>query len=209
MFREFKKYAREVEAAYNKFQRANIPPDTLIREKTILIKEIVLYIYNGDWTRVSSRDKFKMWIKNDFDYALVCKAYNTTRASLDVFIHRQDKRLENYIGEAFELIKQNRLREARTSFYTRAQYITADNQFGYRLLALLPAASLEQQFQLVDCRDEINLLHSLMKHSIEDGINSVSKEKLSYLMGLLSTDSKELLTQKKRLIDSLLSGNKA
>lgn len=95
MFREFKKYAREVEAAYNKFQRANIPPDTLICEKTILIKEIVLYIYNGDWTRVSSRDKFKMWIKNDFDYALVCKAYNTTRASLDVFIHRQDKRLEN------------------------------------------------------------------------------------------------------------------
>ena len=209
MFREFKKYAREVEAAYNKFQRANIPPDTLIREKTILIKEIVLYIYNGNWTRVSSRDKFKMWIKNDFDYEIVCKAYNTKRASLDVFIHRQNKRLESYIGEAFELIKQNRLREARTSFYTRAQYITADNQFGYRLLALLPAASLEQQFQLVDCRDEINLLHSLMKHSIEDGINSVSKEKLSYLMGLLSTDSKELLTHKKRLIDSLLSSNKA
>ena len=75
------------------------------------------------------------------------------------------------------------------------------------MLALLPAASLEQQFQLADCRDEIALLHSIMRHYTERKIDKVNKEKLSYLLGLLGSDSKELLTQKKLLIDRLLSSN--
>ncbi len=207
MIREFKKYAKEIETAYNSALKINISPETLIYEKIVLIREMIRYIYHGEWTRAASRDKYKTWLKNDFDYEMICKLYNTTRASLDVFIHRQNRRLEGYIGEAFELIKIDRVQEARVSFYTRTHFLTADNQFGYRLLSLLPSASLEQRFQLADCRDEITLLHSLMKDRIADRINKTNKEKLSYLIGLLGADNRELLTQKKLLIDKLLSAD--
>ena len=207
MLREFKRYAIEMETAYNKAKRNNIQPDNLISEKISLIRDMIKYIYNGDWARKASRDKLRALIKNDFDYEFVCKAYNTTRASLDVFVHRQDQKLESYIGEAFELIRQDRVQEARISFYARTHYISADNQFQYILFSLLPAASLEQQFQLADCQDEIKLLSSLMKTNIEDMINQASREKLSYLLGLLSSDNKHLLMQRKNLIEKMLSGN--
>ena len=154
IIKKFKNYAKEIETAYNSASKNNIRPETLIYEKAVLIKEMIRFIYQGSWTRTASRDKYKAWLKNNFDYEIVCKLYNTTRASLDVFIHRQSRRLEGYIGEAFELIKIDRVQEARVSFYTRTHFLTANNQFGYRLLELLPSASLERQFKIADCRDE-------------------------------------------------------
>lgn len=207
MIREFRKYAKEIETACNTALKTRTNPEPLIYEKTVLIKEMVRYIYNGDWTRTASREKYRTWIKNNFDYEMICKLYNTTRASLEVFIHRQNRRLESYIGEAFELIKIDRVQEARVSFYTRTHFLSANNLFGVNLLSMLPNASLERQFQLADCQDEITLLGSLMRDSIANCINKVNKEKLSYLIGLLSYEDKDLLIQKKLLIDKLLSIN--
>ena len=175
MIREFIKYAKQIETAYNTAIMGNKRVDMLLQEKMRLIIEMIRYIRHGEWTRKSSREKFNAWIKSGFDTDVICKCYNTTRASLDVFIHRQNRRLESYLSEAFELIKIDRLQEARVSFYARTHCVQADNLFGYRLIELLPKASLEQWFQLDECREEILLLRRLMKNNLGNRIKSLDK----------------------------------
>lgn len=95
-----------------------------LRHKLTALKEIQRYVTGGDWTRDASREKFVALAKSDFEYELIASRYHTTRASLDVFVSRQNERLERVIGEALTLIAENRIEER--SFIYDVRKIASD-----------------------------------------------------------------------------------
>lgn len=157
---------------------------------------------SGEWTRESSRKKFAALVKSKFDYELTAKRFNTTRASLNVFVARQDKRLERIIGEALSLIEQDRIDEGLKSFYFQSGVFSL-NEFDYKPLDMLPDTPQKDSFMVSDCTEEVRILRSLMKSELQSRLNSVDSGKLSYLVFLLNTKEEAFLMQRAELVDKL------
>lgn len=172
------------------------------RRKLAALKEIRQYIKCGDWTRTASREKFMALVQSDFDYNLIEKRYKTSRACLDVFVHRQNDRLERIIGGALTLISLNRIDEGMFSFYANAGVISA-RDFGYKVEELLPVGVKSDSLLVYDCGSEVNILRSLMKSNVQKLLDSADSEKLAYLVFLLKTKDKVYLQQKAELIGKL------
>lgn len=173
-----------------------------IRHKLSALRELQDYVLSGEWTREASRKKFAAFIKSKFDYELIAVRFNTTRASLDVFVARQDKRLERIIGEAISLIEQDRIDEGLKSFYFQSGVFSI-NEFDYKPLDMLPNAPQKDSFMVSECSDEVRVLRSLMKSELQNRLDSVDSGKLSYLVFLLNTKEEAFLTQRAELIDNL------
>lgn len=173
-----------------------------LRRKLAALRELQNYVYNGDWTRKASREKYIALVKSKFDYELTAKRFNTTRASLDVFAARQNKRLERAIGEALRLIEQDRIEEGLDRIYAQTGEFSA-GEFDYRVSELLPKASQKDSFLVSDCAEEVNILRSLMKSNIQKCLNGADYDKLSYLVFLLNTEEDAFRQQRAELIGKL------
>lgn len=176
-----------------------------LRHKLSALRELQNYAFSGDWTREASRKKFAVFVKSKFDYELTAKRFNTTRASLNVFVARQDKRLERIIGDAISLIEQDRIDEGLNSFYVLSGIISS-NEFKYKISELLPEPEYKEGILVSDCAEEVMVLRSLMRSGIREQLKAVDPDRLSYLMYLLNADKEELSNQRKELA-ALLRAN--
>ena len=174
----------------------------LQRRKLAALREIRQYIKYGDWTRTASREKFMALVQSDFDYKLIEKRYKTSQACLDVFVHRQNDRLERIIGGALTLISLNRIDEGMTLFDANAGSISA-RDFGYKVEDLLPEGVKSDSLLVYDCGSEVRLLRSLMRSNVQKLLDSADKDKLAYLVFLLNTKDKMYSQQRAELIGKL------
>lgn len=180
----------------------NLAELALMRRKMSALREIQSYIFNGNWTRVKSREKYAALIKSKFDYKLIAERFNTTRESLEVFAARQNKRLERAIGEALRLIEQDSIEEGLDCFYARTGEFSAA-EFDYRVSELLPKTSQKDSFLVSDCAEEVKILRSLMKSEVRKRLSGADCDKLSYLAFLLNSDEEVFRQQKAELIRKL------
>lgn len=173
-----------------------------LRCKLAALRELQNYVYNGDWTRKASREKYIAFVKSKFDYELTAKRFNTTRECLHVFATRQDKRLERTIGEALRLIEQDRIEEGLDCFYAATGEFL-EGEFNYCVSEMLPKVSQKDSFSVSDCAEEVNILRSLMKSNMQKWLNSTDCGKLSYLVFLLNTKEEVYRRQRTELIGKL------
>lgn len=173
-----------------------------LRRKMAALRELQNYVYNGDWTRKASREKYIELVKSKFDYKLTAKRFNTERECLNVFATRQNKRLERTIGEALRLIEQDRIEEGLDRFYAATGEFSA-GEFEYRVSEMLPKMSQKDSFLVSECSEEINILRSLMKSNVNKCLNSADCGKLSYLVFLLNTKEEAFRKQRADLIGEL------
>lgn len=173
-----------------------------LRCKLAALRELQNYVYNGDWTRKASREKYIAFVKSKFDYELTAKRFNTTRKCLHVFATRQDKRLERTIGEALRLIEQDRIEEGLDCFYAQTGEFS-EGEFDYRVSELLPKTLQKDSFLVSDCGEEITILRSLMKSNVQKRLNGADLDKLSYLVFLLNTKEEAFRKQRTELIGEL------
>ena len=174
----------------------------LLRCKMAALKELQSYVYNGNWTRKASREKYIALVKSKFDYDLTAKRFNTTRECLDVFAFRQNKRLKDTIGKALQLIEQDCIEEGLSHFYSEAGLFSM-KEFAYRVSELLPKGSQKDSFLVSNCAEEVAILRFLLKDNLQEWLNRADREKLSYLVFLLTTDDDTFRKQKAELIGRL------
>lgn len=173
-----------------------------LRRKAAALRELQRYVQFGDWTRKASREKYLALFSSKFDYKLIAKRFNTERECLNVFATRQNKRLERTIGEALQLIEQDRLEEGLDSFYAQTGEFSAE-EFDYRVSELLPKTSQKDSFLVSECGEEVNILRSLMKSNMQKWLNGADCDKLSYLVFLLNTKEEAFRQQRTELIGEL------
>lgn len=161
------------------------------------------YIVTGDWTREESRKKFVAWIRSKYDYKFTAEQFNTSRESLDVFISRQDKRLNEIMGEALMLICQGRIDEGLCSFYAKSGTVSA-HEFDYRISDLLPKPAKKDSIFLDECGQEIYLLQMLMRKEMQDWLSDADSERMAHLLYILGSSDPIDAKQKKELIKLLL-----
>lgn len=174
----------------------------LLRRKMAALTILQSYVFNGDWTRKASREKYMALIKSKFDYKLIAERFNTTTESLNVFAARQNKRLERAVGEALRLIAENRIEDGLDCFYAQTGEFSAD-EFDYRVSDLLPKISQKDSYLVSDCTEEVNILRNLMQSNVKKRLNSADSDKLAYLMFLLTTKEEAFWKQRAELIGKL------
>lgn len=174
----------------------------LLRRKMAALKIFQSYVFNGNWTRKASREKYAALIKSRFDYKLIAERFGTTEASLNVFAARQNKRLERAIGEASQLIEENRIEDGLDCFYAQTGEFSA-GEFDYRVSELLPDAPQKDSYLVSDCAEEVRILRSLMKSDVKKRLNSANSDKLAYLMFMLTTKEEAFWKQRAELIGKL------
>lgn len=186
-------------------ESASFPDRTelgLLRRKMAALKIFQSYVFNGDWTRKASHEKYTALIKSKFDYKLIAERFNTTTESLNVFAARQNKRLERVIGEALRLIAENRIEVGLDCFYAQTGEFS-EGEFDYRVSELLPEASQKDSILISDCAEEVNILRNLMRSNVKRRLNSADSDKLAYLMFLLTTKEEAFWMQRAELIGKL------
>lgn len=173
-----------------------------IRRKMAALNELKQFILRGKWTRETSLKKYIALVRSKFDYKLIAERFDTTRESLDVFAVRQDKRLKGFIGEALQLIELNRIDEGLDCFYSAAG-IFSDREFDYRVSELLPEMRKKDSFLVSECKEEVELLRSLLRTNVSKRLNGADLYKLGYLVFLLHTNDDMFMKQKRELIAEL------
>ena len=174
-----------------------------LSRKMAVLSEIQGYIYHGDWTRESSREKYIALVRSKWDYKLIAERYQTTRESLDVFASRQDKRLQRIIGGALDLIEIGYIEEGLARFYADSGTMSKQ-EFTYSMRDLLPKAEKKDSFTVSDCPDEVEVLRSICRSNVQEWLSDADFDKLAYLMFLLETDDPAYQQQKRELIAELI-----
>lgn len=173
-----------------------------LRRKAAALRELQRYVQFGDWTRKASREKYLALFSSKFDYELTAERFNTTRECLNVFVTRQNKRLERTIGEALRLIEQDRIEEWLDCFYTQTGEFS-EGEFDYKVSELLPKTLQKDSFLVSDCGEEVTILRSLMKSNVQKRLNGADLDKLSFLVFLLNTKEEAFRKQRTELIGEL------
>lgn len=205
IIQDLKKCGAETQNRIRELESLSVPDSAeldFLRRKMAALRELQSYVFNGDWTRKASREKYIALVKSKFDYKLTAERFNTTRESLDVFAARQNGRLERAIGGALRLIEQNRIEEGLDRFYAQTGEFLV-GEFDYRVLELLPEMSQKDSFLVSDCGEEVEILRSLMESNMQKRLNSADCDKLSYLVFLLNTKEEAFRQQRAELICKL------
>ena len=174
-----------------------------LSRKMAVLSEIQEYLFHGDWTRESSREKYIALVRSKWDYKLIAERYQTTRESLDVFASRQDKRLQCTIGGALDLIEIGYIEEGLARFYADSGTLSKQ-EFTYSMRDLLPKAEKKDSFTVSDCPDEVEVLRSIRRSNINEWLNHADRDKLAYLMFLLETDDPAYRQQKRELVTEIV-----
>ena len=174
-----------------------------LSRKMAVLSEIQEYLFHGDWTRESSREKYIALVRSKWDYKLIAERYQTTRESLDVFASRQDKRLQRTIGGALDLIEIGNIEEGLARFYADSGTLSKQ-EFTYSMRDLLPAAEKKDSFTVSDCPDEVEILRSVRRSNVQEWLSDADCDKLAYLMFLLETDDPAYRQQKRELVAEIV-----
>ena len=194
-----KQRLKELEQAQEK---DSVEYATLCRKMAVL-SEIQEYLYHGDWTRQSSREKYIALIRSKWDYKLIAERYDTDRASLDVFASRQDKRLQRAIGGALDLIEAGYIEEGLARFYADSGTLSV-KEFTYSIGDLLPKAEKKDSFSVADCPEEVEVLRSIRRSNAQEWLSDADSDKLAYLMFLLETKDPAYQQQRRALIAEIV-----
>lgn len=194
-----KQRLKELEQA----QKKDSAEYAVLSRKMAVLSEIQEYLYHGDWTRQSSREKYIALVSSKWDYKLIAERYQTTRESLDVFASRQDKRLQRVIGGALDLIEIGYIEEGLARFYADSGTLSKQ-EFTYSMRELLPVAEKKDSFTVVDCPEEVKILRSIRRSNINELLNHGDRDKLAYFMFLLETDDLAYQQQKRELVAEIV-----
>ena len=175
----------------------------MLSRKMAVLSEIQEYLFHGDWTRESSREKYIALVRSKWDYKLIAERYQTTRESLDVFASRQDKRLQRTIGGALDLIEVGYIEEGLARFYVDSGALSV-KEFTYSMRDLLPQAEKKDSFSIEECSYEVELLQSITRQNVQECLNGADSDKLAYLMFLLETKETAYQQQKRELVAEIL-----
>lgn len=184
-------------------QKKDSPEYRFLSRKMAVLIDIHEYIYHGNWTRESSREKYIALIRSKWDYNLIAARYDTSRASLDVFVSRQEKRLKRTIGGALDLIEIGYIEEGLARFYADSGTMSKQ-EFTYSMRDILPVAQKKDSFSVADCAEEVEILCALRRRSIQKRLNRADYDKFAYLMFLLETKDTVYQQQKRELIAEIV-----
>ena len=202
-FIECGKQTKQMLKEFEQAQKKDSSEYAALSRKMAVLSEIQGYIYHGDWTRESSREKYIALVRSKGDYKLIAERYQTTRESLDVFATRQDKRLKRTIGSALVLIEAGRIEEGLARFYADSGTLSKQ-EFTYSMRDLLPKAEKKDSFTVSDCPDEVDILRSICRSNMQEWLSDADFDKLAYLMFLLETDDPAYQMQKRELVAEIV-----
>ena len=202
LIKELMKYGRAVSLRLK--ETDNPDEAAYLKVQSKALNMLLRYIYDGDWARKSTREKLKAFILNKFDYKYVCKTFNTSRESFDVFLCRQDKRLSGIIGKPFELICKGEIEEGVRLFSSATGAVSIKREIWYNTAEILPEAKIKEGLSLGECSKEIEFLTSISKIKLRERLSECDTEKLSHLLYLVSAKEDEYRTQKRELVHKIL-----
>ncbi|WP_107614872.1 hypothetical protein [Clostridioides difficile] len=172
----------------------------LLRRKNLLL-EINKILNSYTWLHSKTLvSKIKYFINNNYSYDALANEYSIKNVAARTCISRAGKEFKNTIGKEI-------LMEAfgETILYADSDLSDKFNlnrgRFILELRSKLPDALKSENVKLLDCKREIMFLHYFTLKSFQEKFNTLSLEKLSYLMWILEINQ---TTIESILLDSYL-----
>lgn len=175
----------------------------LLKAKNDLLQEMMKFVYEGNWARVSTLMKFKYFVQHDFNYDLFCKQFNIPRKRAGIFISRCDSRLAEILSAPLHYLRSDDPEKARSIFYSEISLLSTERDLGYDLSDLLPDPQRATNVQVSSCNIEIEILRIIFRSNLGELIMRGDRRKLAHLLFLMSTNSKAYLNQKAELMAKL------
>lgn len=156
----------------------------LLRRKNLLL-EINKILNSYTWLHSKTLvSKIKYFINNNYSYDALASKYSLKNVAARTCISRAGKIFKNTIGKEI-------LMEAFGETILHADRDLSDKfnlgrmKFILELRSKLPDALKSEDIKLSDCKREIMFLHYFTLKSFQDKFNTLSLEKLSYIMWIL------------------------
>lgn len=170
---------------------------------------ILKYARSYKWIKHTAlKHRVNIFLKNNYDYNKSCIELGISKTNLEKSISYANKVLKNKIGtNTIKMILAGNLYEGILNFRRSTNSINIYNLFPDNIVSLLPhSTSSPLPYKLSECIQEIEFIYSLTRANILKEINSKDKDKLAYLVYLLSTNDSLYLSEQS-LIFKLMLGN--
>lgn len=170
---------------------------------------ILKYVRSYKWAKHTAlKHRVDTFLKNNYDYNKACIQLGISKSNLEKSISYANKVLKNKIGtNTIKMILADNLYEGILNFRRSTNSINIYNLFPDNILNLLPEApSSPLPFKLNECIQEVEFLYSITKSNLAKEINSKNKDKLAYLLYLLSSNNSFYLSDQSTLF-KLMLGN--
>ncbi len=174
------------------------------------LNQVAEYVFSYTWVK---KDKVKLILEdihlNNYDYTWVAEKYGMSKNEMKCFVYRNMNIISEKIGShTLELIlsSEDKVNLGLLSFRLASGQIKLEDMFIQDLLNKVPKAK-EHYFKLENCIEELRFLYNYTKFMMDFSFSQLDKEKLEFVMWLLSSPTDHYKVQQKDLIAAMLGKN--
>ena len=174
------------------------------------LKLVADYVFSYNWVK---KEKVKLILEdmrlNNYDYSWVMRKYDLKPNDMKCFVYRNMDKIKSKVGEqTIDLILSNedKVNLGLLSFRLASGQIKLEDMFNTNLLEIVPKAK-EHYFSLSDCVNELKFLYTYSKFMMDFSFNQLDKDKLEFVLWLLSSPTDHYKVQQKDLIAAMLGKN--
>lgn len=165
------------------------------------LNQMLSFVFKGNWARKTTREKYRFWLEHGYNYALTARQYKTSDKCARVLVTRADTVLEKIIHRPLCLFSQGNVQDGWIEFCFNIHRLDVQELYGRPVCMIMPQPSdLNYCYSLQDCKPEIKFLRSYSSYEIRAQLKALDKQKLSYLLALVSCSDPEFLDERKQVI---------
>lgn len=200
---------RQIEDVYIDVTNAEKALDTrdeaqviFIGQKKAMLCEVIEYVNSYKWLKVDLlKNKVQFYLKNKCNLDLLAEAYDISYKAAKETISYANKRLCERIGKGtIQLIKDNRLLEAKTTFDFQTGTLKLKDFIAEPAFELLPKRGAYMTVSLLDCENELKYYQTNAKAMLQLRREAVADDKLSYIRYILENDNPKFAEERLLLL---------
>lgn len=204
----FKRVQQLLVEKRSRYDSVYLPEDRAkLKDIIHLLVEVEEYLKHLDFLTDDGRKRIEVYYHTMFNVKLACEELGLTRDSFDKFLSRTNNRLHEKLTDKFlHYIENEMYNDALLEFRLSTRKFKTTGILMMDFLNALPDEQPKQSYKLTDCRDELQLLRLYSHHAMETNIGRMNREKLIYLLYVL-TSGASLVTYESELLANYLQGN--
>ena len=174
------------------------------------LNQVADYVFSYNWVK---KEKVKMILEEirvtKYSYDWVAEKYGMSKNEMKCFVYRNMNTISERIGShTIELIlsSEDKVNLGLLSFRLASGQIKLEDMFIQDLLNKVPKPK-QHYFKLENCVEELKFLYNYSKFMMDFSFSKLDKERLEFVMWLLSSPTDHYKVQQKDLIAAMLGKN--
>ena len=205
----FRGFSRLSAATEEKLKAAPKDSDeeAILWETKDLLDDILNYMTSFEWmTYQSAKEKLNVYFNSGYDLNAICDEFGVSYKSAKDCVYWAARKFRKKVGDnTLSLLKEGLIDEARAAYYVSSGKIDVKNLIVDEFQQYLPSSKFGT-YELADCQKELQIIRNVSKFYMLKMSKIMDKEKMSYLLYLLTGHSKKSEMYRPYLLAMLQNG---